>query len=450
MTDLADPLAVAAAAAAAGADPAGSVWFVLAQGASVLAALLLALCAVWLPRRCGLGSAACRFGTMVGVLLMALALTYVAALAHLWPAGALWSETAGLVGAVLFLAAAMLVGRELVRMVRTSRSDVERRAAALDEQTAAYRRLELALKDSPITVFEQDADLRYTFLHNPPPGTAADTFLGLTDAEVFDERDLRRLEPVKRRVIETGERATVELELAIGEARRFYVLRLEPKGGGPGKVEGIVGTAFDLTERRRHEQTMGFVMRELTHRSKNLLAVVQAIARKTASTAADTDSFIRDFSSRLRAIAAAHDLLVDESWSGAGLRHLLAASLSQTVDPDAPGIVISGPDLKLGPEAAQMLGLAFHELTTNAAAHGALSVPGGRVAVGWRRDGDTVRLSWREEGGPAVVPPLHSGFGRVLLERLVGASLDGTVALEFRPEGLVCDVSFPVHRLIAA
>ena len=446
MTDLSDLLV---GPAVAGGDPAPALWFGLVQGASVLAALLLAFSAVWLPRRSGLGSAACRFGTMVGVLLLAIALTYVAALAQLWPAGAAWSGAAGLSGAVLFLATAMLVGRELARLVRTSRSDVERRAAALDEQTAAYRRLELALKDSPITVFEQDADLRYTSLHNPPPGSVPETFLGLTDAEVFGEGDLRRLEPVKRRVIESGERATVELELAIGEARRFFVLRLEPKGG-PGAIEGIVGTAFDLTERRRHEQNMRLVMRELTHRSKNLLAVVQAIARKTASTAPDTDSFIRDFSSRLRAIAAAHDLLVDESWSGAGLRHLLTASLSQTVDPDAAGIVISGPDLKLAPDAAQMLGLAFHELTTNAAVHGALSVPGGRVAVGWRRDGDTVRLSWREEGGPAVVPPLHSGFGRDLLERLVGASLDGTVALEFRPEGIVCDVSFPAHRLIAA
>ena len=148
---------------------------------------------------------------------------------------------------------------------------------------------------------------------------------------------------------------------------------------------------------------MRLVMRELTHRSKNLLAVVQAMARKTASTAPDIDTFIRDFSSRLRAIAAAHDLLVAESWSGAELRSLLAASLSQTVDPDAPEIRVEGPSLKLAPDAAQMLGLAFHELTMNAAKHGALSVAGGRIAVLWRRDGDAVRLCWREEGGPAVV-----------------------------------------------
>ena len=184
---------------------------------------------------------------------------------------------------------------------------------------------------------------------------------------------------------------------------------------------------------------MRLVMRELTHRSKNLLAVVQAMARKTASLAPDVDTFIRDFSSRLRAIAASHDLLVAESWSGAEIRDLLVASLSQTVDPAGPGIRIEGQPLTLSPDAAQTLGLAFHELTMNAVRHGALSVAGGHGlgALGAARTA-MVRLEWREADGPAVAVPVRSGFGRLLLERLVGASLGGEVSLDFRPEGLVC------------
>jgi two-component sensor histidine kinase len=204
----------------------------------------------------------------------------------------------------------------------------------------------------------------------------------------------------------------------------------------------------DLTERRRAEQHMRLVMRELTHRSKNLLAVIQAMARKTASTATDLDQFGRDFSSRLRAIAAAHDLLVMESWSGAELRSLLAATLAQSVDPEAPEITMEGPPLKLSPDSAQTLALAFHELTMNAARHGALSVPGGRVSVTWDRTGDEVRLCWREEGGPPVTAPNRSGFGRVLLEQLVGASLGGTVALDFGPGGLECRIEFTADRVI--
>jgi two-component sensor histidine kinase len=227
-------------------------------------------------------------------------------------------------------------------------------------------------------------------------------------------------------------------------------MRLEPKTGLSGAVEGIIGTALDLTERRRSERQMRLVMRELTHRSKNLLAVIQAMARKTASMAPDVDTFIRDFSSRLRAIAAAHDLLVAESWSGAELRDLLVASLSQTVDPAAPEIRMQGPALKLSPDAAQTLGLAFHELTMNAVKFGALSVPDGGVSVDWQHGGGEVRLAWREHGGPPAKASGRPGFGRVLLERLVGASLNGTVSLDFRPEGLFCQITFPEDRLIAA
>ena len=148
-------------------------------------------------------------------------------------------------------------------------------------------------------------------------------------------------------------------------------------------------------------------------------------------------------------MAAAQDLLVAESWSGAELRELLGASLSQTVDPAAPEIRIEGPDLKLSPDAAQTLGLAFHELTMNAARHGALSVAGGNISVRWSRGDGEVTIRWREEGGGRSSPPERTGFGRVLLERLVGASLGGSVILDFRPEGLACDLVFPDDRLIS-
>jgi two-component sensor histidine kinase/PAS domain-containing protein len=325
-----------------------------------------------------------------------------------------------------------------------------RLATMAAQAAAAYRRFDLALEDSAITVFEQDAGLRYTFMHNPPPGTQPEDYLGRTDEEVFGPLDFGKLSALKRRVLETGQRQAAELDLAIGGAHRFYSLRLDPKAGESGEIEGVIGSAVDLTERRRHEQSLRLVMRELTHRSKNLLAVVQAMARKTASAAPDTETFLRDFSSRLRAIAAAHDLLVAESWSGADLRGLLAASLSQSIDPASPDVRMNGPDLKLAPDAAQMLALAFHELTMNAVKHGALREAGGRLCIDWQRDGDEVRLSWREEGGPRVAPPERSGFGRVLLERLVGASLGGSVSLDFQPDGLRCSLAFPKERLIAA
>lgn len=132
------------------------------------------------------------------------------------------------------------------------------------------------------------------------------------------------------------------------------------------------------------------------------------------------------------------------------MRDLLAVSLAQTVDPTRPEIRIDGPDLQLTPDAAQTLGLAFHELTMNAARHGALSTPGGRVLVRWWREDGMVKLCWHEEDGPVVATPRGSGFGRVVLERLVGSSLGGTVTLDFAPTGVTWEITFSESRLTAA
>lgn len=327
----------------------------------------------------------------------------------------------------------------------------EIRLASMAAQLAtANQRFELALENSPITVFEQDTELRYTFIENPPEGTRVEDYLGRTDAELFSEADQRRIVPPKRRVFEERRRENVEIDVEIGGMQRFYDLRLEPKLDDAGEVTGVIGTAVDLTERRRTEQQLRLVMRELTHRSKNLLAVIQAMARKTASLAEDTDEFVANFSARLRAISAAHDLLVSRSWSGAGLGDVLRASLVQTVDPGSSQIRMEGPELMLAPDTAQNLGLAFHELTTNATKYGALSTEAGCLTISWERAEGEIRIVWREEGGPEIAgPPERRGFGRVLLERLVGATLNGSVELEFRRAGLSCRIVFPDERLAA-
>lgn len=327
----------------------------------------------------------------------------------------------------------------------------EVRLTAMAAQLAtAYQRFELALDNSPITVFEQGPDQRYTFVYNPPHGQRAEDFLDRTDAEIYPERDARRLAAPKERVLASGGRESVELEVEVAGAPRYYALTVEAKRDSTGAVVGLVGTTLDLTERRRDEKRIRLMLRELTHRSKNLLAVIQAMARKTASLSGDLDGFVSDFSLRLRAIAAAHDLLVSQSWHGAGLRELLCGSLAPTIDPGSSQVVLEGEPMMLTPNAAQNLGLAFHELTTNASKYGALSVPTGRLTVRWERLADGARISWVERGGPSVAPPERRGFGRVLLERLVGTTLNGSVDLDFRPEGLVCEIRLPEDGLARA
>lgn len=327
----------------------------------------------------------------------------------------------------------------------------EVRLASMAAQLAtAYQRFELAFENSPITVFEQNTDLRYTYVYNPPPGTRPEDFLDRTDAEVFPESSREKVSAPKERVLRSGGRENVEIEVEIGGVLRFYDLTLEAKTDDAGAVLGVVGTALDLTERRQDEKRIRLMMRELTHRSKNLLAVIQAMARKTASLSTDIDGFVVDFSARLRAMAAAHDLLVSQSWNGADLGELLRASVAQTIAPTAEQVLMQGPSLMLAPDTAQNLSLAFHELATNASKYGALAADEGRLTVTWAQSAGEVHISWRESGGPPVVPPDRRGFGRVLLERLVGATLNGTVTLDFRPEGLACDIVFPRDRLNAA
>jgi two-component sensor histidine kinase len=208
-----------------------------------------------------------------------------------------------------------------------------------------------------------------------------------------------------------------------------------------------------VSERKESEAHLRLLLRELTHRSKNLLAVVQAMARQTAQHAGSVDEFLHQFGARLQALAASHDLLVRESWHRASLRELIRSQLASSID-DPSRVVFNGPDIDLKPEAAQNLGLALHELATNAARFGALSIPSGRVSINWSsnkssRD-DGITIDWREHGGPKVKPRRKRGFGSLLIERNLARALDADITLAFEPDGLRCHIGIPGYHLIVA
>ena len=172
-------------------------------------------------------------------------------------------------------------------------------------------------------------------------------------------------------------------------------------------LQGVFAAARDVTERKEDEAQLRFLMRELTHRSKNLLAVIQAMARQTARYSGSTESFLEKFNARLQALAMSHDILFKEEWQSASLADLVGLQLGPYLDRRESQVSVEGPTVLLKPDAAQNLGFALHELATNAAKYGALSVPEGRVSIAWRRlpeaDGNGVELDWVESCGPAVV-----------------------------------------------
>jgi len=204
----------------------------------------------------------------------------------------------------------------------------------------------------------------------------------------------------------------------------------------------ILATVVDITVRKKAEQHLRLVMRELSHRTRNVLAVVQVMAWQTARTSVDLDDFEERFTNRIDALTRSHDLLVKRGWQGVAIDELVQAQLAPFLDEAQKRLAARGPALLLKPEAAQNLGLALHELATNASKYGALSRPTGRIEIGWTIDPDVAtrrrfHMSWREIGGPEVMPPKHTGFGHTVIKDTVARALRGEVALEFKPEGFV-------------
>jgi two-component sensor histidine kinase/integral membrane sensor domain MASE1 len=191
------------------------------------------------------------------------------------------------------------------------------------------------------------------------------------------------------------------------------------------------------------------LLAELNHRVNNILSVIQSIAMRTIANDLPGDLVKKKFVDRLRALARAHELLVDTSWQGANLLNIVRGE----VEPYAAQVDIRGPNVLMTPRAAQSFALLVHELTTNACKHGALSVPGGRVAVEWstHKDADRAyfRFSWSESGGPAVEEPVRRGFGMALLERAIDLEQGCKPAINFDPTGFRFRVEAPADELLS-
>lgn len=210
-----------------------------------------------------------------------------------------------------------------------------------------------------------------------------------------------------------------------------------------------VAFVVDQTEQKRHEEHIGLLMRELSHRAKNILTLVQSVARQTR--AGSVSEFRERFGERIRALAESQNLLVDNDWSGAPLEGLVRGQLSHFHDALDSRISISGPPLVLTASAAQTIGLAMHELATNAGKYGALSNETGHVAIAWELLPDNrLKLSWTETGGPPVREPEHRGFGSTVIEAMVKASLGCNVVIAYDPAGLRWLLEGPLTMLLSA
>ncbi len=342
--------------------------------------------------------------------------------------------------------------------ITTTATDISRSHSTQKEQhdlseelAGTLQRYETALRGSNVTVYTQDRDLRYASISNPMFDRKIEDIIGHTDEDVLPAASRPAIIALKRAALETGSPQDSEVCVQTAAGERWHDLHIEPLRDIMGSIVGLSCAAVDITERKEGEAHLRLLMRELTHRSKNLLAVIQAMARQTARHVGSIDAFLTQFGARLQALATSHDLLVQESWYGVSLSELVRSQLGHYLDRIGTQVSLDGPAVVLKPEAAQSLGLALHELATNAAKYGALSVPGGHVSIRWKRmpatEGHGVDVCWQEADGPKVKAPKQRGFGSMVIEQNLRRSLDAEVTMDFAPAGLHCRIAIPVTQL---
>ncbi|HKD31753.1 MAG TPA: PAS domain S-box protein [Xanthobacteraceae bacterium] len=212
----------------------------------------------------------------------------------------------------------------------------------------------------------------------------------------------------------------------------------------------VLAVVRDITERKRAEAQVKLLMSEVNHRAKNILSVVQALAHQTDATS--SQEFISRFDERIHSPSASHDLLVKSEWRNVPFAELVRAQLAHFGGLLESRIVVRGPDLRITSAAAQVIGMALHELATNAAKYGALSTPGGCVEIVWSLEedgagGHRFTMEWIESGGPTVVTPTRRGFGWTVLCQMTNASLEADVTLEYAPTGVVWHLECPADRV---
>jgi PAS domain S-box-containing protein len=227
-------------------------------------------------------------------------------------------------------------------------------------------------------------------------------------------------------------------------SRGIALVDIEAVKDSSGNIVGAVNCFQDITDRKQSEAQLVNLAREAEHRTKNILATVMAAVRLSQS---DTSDGLKQLiEGRITALAKVHTLFVESRWAGAELHRLATQELLAYSQTKEARVRILGPAVMLEPTTAQTVAISLHELATNAAKYGSLSAAGGQVELSWSLNADErLSLRWVESGGPAATPPKHPGFGTRIVKDMIG-QLGGEVGLDWRAEGLICEIVFPLHQ----
>jgi len=275
-------------------------------------------------------------------------------------------------------------------------------------------------------VLHQDSDHRFDIAENPPSNWLPQQFLGRVEADIFPAEIATAFTAAHDRCRDSGEEQYITFELGEGQRRRHFETRLVLDD------DGITAIMIDMTDERARDQAVASLLREVSHRSKNLLAIVQSVAMQTAHHSGDIQDFLDKFRGRLHALSSTQDLVTESNWRGTYLQSLVTSQLTRVGSALLANVRVTGENPLLGPNASLHIGLAIHELSANAVLHGALAgnQPGhvwvdARVERRAGLPGDLV-IEWQETGIDTDQVRREPRFGTLVLERIVPLSVGGT------------------------
>jgi two-component sensor histidine kinase len=312
-----------------------------------------------------------------------------------------------------------------------------------------HQGLRTALHNTNVSVFYQNRELTCLWAENPPNGRIGQALSDGNALEWLSATDAERLRATRQAALDRAAPGRIELRVPDPAGARWFQLWIDADEA-QGEIRGVITTAVEITEQKHREDALRMLLREVSHRSKNLLAIIQSIANQTGRYSGTVGDFLQRFRGRLQSLAASQDLVTSSNWRGADLHELIAGQVIRFCPDPVRNLRLEGSNPYLTPNAALHLGLALHELAVNAVSHGALSHADGLVTISAhpvrddRSGEDSLEFIWRERA-TTPLPDFAEGrrFGSLALERVVPAAMDGSANLSIEDGELIYRLTIP-------